>query len=359
MMMYTIRSHSLTHTMVASFMLLTFLLVQNQRSLHRVLSCRSTMTKPVSIVARYQSTEAIENLFHESAATNTNSTITTKAGWCLKEGIRHVAGVDNGCLAPLIERHGLPDFYFKNQNRCRHDATQDIKDPRTCFQSLVRIVAGQFVSGKSAQAAWKRVLETSGNDLTPAVILQVAADDIESGLQKPAGLTKAKAASIVDLAQHFQDGRLSEDWLNLASEEDLRAALLKVRGIGPWSCDMFLLFYLERPNVLPLGDLGVRKGIAAWFGWRGSLPKGQLCPKKDATWINEKLEIYKPYQSILTYFMWRAADTPDSTAHNRSNDQPVPASIPRKVTKKRAVSTPSDEPAKKRASKKVKRVVTP
>lgn len=325
-----------------------------------VLPFRSAMTKPLRNTVRCQSTEAIDNLFEALATTNT----TTKAGWCLKEACHHVVGVDDGRIAPLIERHGLPAFYFESQNLCRHDATQDIKDARTCFQSLVRTIAGQFVSGKSAQAAWKRVLEISGDDLTPEVILQVAADDIESGLQKPAGLTKAKAASLVDLANHFQDGRLSEEWLNAASEEEVRKALLKVRGIGPWSCDMFLMFYLERPNILPLGDLGVRKGIAAWFGWRGSLPKGQLCPKKDAAWINEKLEIYKPYQSILTYFMWRAADTPskpDSTAQNRTNDQSAPVSTPQKTPQKRAASTFStpEEPTKKRASKISKRVVTP
>jgi DNA-3-methyladenine glycosylase II len=321
------------------------------------------MTKPVRNIhtPRYQSsTEAIDNLF-EALATSTPNT-TTKAGWCLREAIHHAAGVDDGRLAPLIERHGLPAFYFENQNLCRHDATQDIKDARTCFQSLVRTIAGQFVSGKSAQATWKRILETSGNNLTPEVILQVAAEDIESGLQKPAGLTKAKAASIVDLANQFQDGRLSDEWLNAASEEAVRKALLKIKGIGPWTCDIFLMFYLERPNVLPLGDLGVRKGIAAWFGWRGSLPKGKLCPKKDAEWINGKLGIYEPYQSILTYFMWRVADTPDSTAQNRTDDQSTPVSTPQKTPPKRvatsAFSTP-EEATKKRASKKSKRVVTP
>jgi DNA-3-methyladenine glycosylase II len=348
-------------------MLLCFLLLPNQRSLHRVVSSfRFAMTKPEPVPStnmRCQSTKAIDNLFQALATTNT----TTKAGWCLKEAIHHAAGVDDGRLAPLIEKHGLPAFYFENQNLCRHDATQDIKDARTCFQSLVRTITGQFVSGKSAQATWKRVLETSGNDLTPEVILQITADDIESGLQKPGGLSKAKAFSIVDLANHFQDGRLSEEWLNAASEEDVRKALLKVKGIGPWSCDIFLMFYLERPNVLPLGDLGVRKGIAAWFGWRGSLPKGQLCPKKDAAWIDEKLEIYKPYQSILTYFMWRAVDTPntpnvpDPTAQNRTDDQSAPVSTPQKTPQKRrasALSTP-EKPTNKRASKRPKRVVTP
>jgi hypothetical protein len=174
-----------------------------------VLSFRSTMTKPVPNTVRSQSTEAIDNLFQALTTTTTTTTTTTKAGWCLKEAIDDTASVDDGRIASLIEKYGLPGLYFEYQNLCRHDATQDIEYARTSFQSLVRTTAGQFVSGKSAQAAWKRVLEISGNDLTPAVILQMAAFDIESKLQITAGLTKAKAkaASLADLANGEQLSR--------------------------------------------------------------------------------------------------------------------------------------------------------
>ena len=241
---------------------------------------------------------------------------TTKAGWCLREGLCHIGSLNNQALLPRILHHGLPTFYLKKQqddhkNMCRHEATQDLKDPKTCFQSLCRIVAGQFVSGKSAQAAWSRLLNladgSNGGDLTPELILEHR-NDVDR-FQKAAGVTKAKARSILDLAQHFSDGRLSDEFLQSSynSEDDLRKALLRVWGIGEWSCDMFLLFYLERPNILPLGDLGVRKGIASQFFAKPSKP---LCPKKDLSLIHSRLENYAPYFSLLSYYMWRVADTP-------------------------------------------------
>jgi len=300
----------------------------------------------------------------------------TKAGWCLQEGIHHVSTVDNGRLAPLIARHGVPTFYRNEASqKCRHAATQDVKDPQSSFQSLVRIVAGQFVSGQSAQAAWKRLLQVTNRDLTPSAILALVAagaGDIEANLQKPAGLTKAKAACVVSIAEHFCSGQLSEERLTAASssQEEVRAALLKIKGIGPWSCDMFLLFYLERSNVLPLGDLGVRKGLQACFAWRGSAPKGKLCLKKDAAWIEQELAVYQPYQSLLTYYMWRAADTPlavQSAAADAATASPLvaAASATKKTPgKKRSIATTTsanpETPTKQRSSsKRLKRIVTP
>lgn len=335
---------------------LSLLLSQYRRPLYRSLT-RITMTKRKATAV--------------CSSTSVTSTA-TKAGWCLREGVQHITSVNDASLATLVERHGLPAFYFKDPplSPNHHEATQDIKDPKTCFQSLCRIVAGQFVSGKSAQAAWRKIVDVVDNDLTPDTILALAASNIETELQKPVGLTKNKAACIVDLAEHFAEGKLSEESLIQASEEEVRKALLQVKGIGPWSCDMFLLFYLERPDVLPLGDLGVRKGIATWFGWRGSAPKGQLCPKKDAKWIQERLEIYKPYRSLLTYYMWRAADTPKETASESSSSNKTPVPTPPPKATKKAVSTkkrptasrpksPPKSPSKRLAFKRLKRVVTP
>mmetsp|Transcript_23620 Transcript_23620/g.30811 ORF Transcript_23620/g.30811 Transcript_23620/m.30811 type:complete len:250 (+) Transcript_23620:3-752(+) len=139
-------------------------------------------------------------------------------------------------------------------------------------------------------------------------------------LKKSARITRAKSIAIIDLAQRFSNGQLSEEMLLSSknngkedcdeSSQKIRTELLKVKGIGPWSCDMFMMFYLEKSNILPLGDLGVRKGLALFFGWKGSAPKQQLCPKKDLKWIEKELKAYEPYRSLLTYFMWRVADTP-------------------------------------------------
>lgn len=252
----------------------------------------------------------MDRLF-QRAGLPTVETLPTKAGWCLRQGLTAVYQADGGSLAAVMDHHGVPGFYLKTIG-CRHAATDDIKAPSTCFQSLSRIIAGQFVSGSSAQAAWRKLLSVVDGDLTPRRILDLVKDgDIEKGLQKPAGLTKAKAASIVDLAQRFQANELSEDFLTSnVDEETLRKALLAVKGIGPWSCDIFLMFYLERPNILPLGDLGVRKGIAMHYRMRGSAAKGSLCLKRDAERVRQRLQVYEPYQSLVTYYMWRVADTP-------------------------------------------------
>lgn len=228
-------------------------------------------------------------------------TTTTKGGWCLRAGLTHVATCDTKMLE-LIQRHGVPSYYDcvnNGGNTCRHAATQDIKDPQTCFQSLCRIVAGQFVSGASAQAAYQRLVKLSDNSgLAPQTILEAAQADEE--WHSTAGITRAKARSLVDLATRFSSNELSDDLLLKLNEEEVRKALLQVRGIGPWSCDIFLQFYLEQSNILPLGDLGVRKGIAAHFG---------VDAAKNEKATREKLQPFEPYLSLVTYYMWRVADT--------------------------------------------------
>jgi DNA-3-methyladenine glycosylase II len=112
--------------------------------------------------------------------------------------------------------------------------------------------------------------------------------------------------------QGAHTGRLSDDFLTTADDDDVRDALLAIKGIGPWSCDMFMMFYLERSNVLPLGDLGVRKGIAKHFALRGKGKGGSLCPKNDAELIQKAFQPYRPYQSLASYYMWRVADTKDA-----------------------------------------------
>jgi DNA-3-methyladenine glycosylase II len=99
---------------------------------------------------------------------------------------------------------------------------------------------------------------------------------------------------------------------------------------------MFLLFYLERPDVLPLGDLGVRKGIAKHFGMRGSGKQGSLCQKKDFDKIVKAVEPFAPYRSLFTYYMWKVADTPD--VYNTDG------SSKKKAAKKAAAVVTPDKP---------------
>lgn len=315
--------------------------------------------------------EKIRELLHVSLGGRTSTK--TRAGWCLLEGLCHVAYLENQLLLPRILHHGVPTFYLKNTgaSRCRHDATQDLKDPQTCFQSLCRIIAGQFVSGKSAQASWKRLLalaeseDTTNETLTPEMIVSRYRNDIEN-FQKAAGLTRAKSKAILDLAERFADQRLSEEMLESSTEDQIREALMQVWGIGEWSCNMFLLFYLERPNILPLGDLGVRKGLAKQFSLRGSAAKQQICPKKDLQRIQQRLGNYSPYFSLLSYYMWRVAETPEITSPFREQGESQDESCANrsdldddgpKITESPPPDNNQSTPSKRRRTN--KRTVTP
>lgn len=237
----------------------------------------------------------------------------TKGDWCLRSGLEHLmTRVDmknNGSvsLSDLILQNGAPTIYHSIP--CRHgdSAVQDLNKPGNCFESLCRIIAGQQLAGAAAQSVWKRLLETTNQNLTPATILSLAEENMETNLQKPAGLSGAKARSIVDLSHHFQDGKLNETLLTSSPEATVRSLLLNVKGLGPWSCDMFLMFYLERSDILPVGDLGVRKGLARHFQLSGS----SLCAKKDLDRMLEIAAPYQPYRSLLSYYMWKAADIAD------------------------------------------------
>mmetsp|Transcript_1173 Transcript_1173/g.3265 ORF Transcript_1173/g.3265 Transcript_1173/m.3265 type:complete len:357 (+) Transcript_1173:52-1122(+) len=248
---------------------------------------------------------------------------TTKANWCLREGLIHVAKLDEAKLLPLIVEHGVPKFYSLLEkgsncgkiNKCRHEATQDLKNPQTCFQSLCRIIVGQCINGKAAQASWKRLNEcVQDSHLVPQAVLDktgTSKSQLEK-FRKAVGVNGAKAKCLADLAQHFVDEKLSEEMLQSASEADVRKALLSVKGIGEWSCDMFLMFYLERRNILPLGDLGVRKGITQHF-WSKSRKK-LVCAKTNRAEIDQKLEKYSPYWSLVSYYMWRVTDANSAAA---------------------------------------------
>ena len=177
----------------------------------------------------------------------------TRTGWCLKEAMTCVVKADNGRMVPLVEQHGPPKI-FASLRHCKNSTGNVTKkmgnsiEPKNCFESLCRIVAGQQLAGSSAIAMWKRLVDTAFGKLTPERVLELVKDGVEEGLRKPAKLSKAKALSIVDIAQAFHDGKLSEDFLQNSDERKIREELMKIKGIGPWSCDMFCMFFLELPG---------------------------------------------------------------------------------------------------------------
>ena len=153
---------------------------------------------------------------------------------------KHLHAVD-AKLRPIIAAHGIPDW----------------RPTRNPIQSLGRAIVYQQLSGAAAGTIYQRFVALYDNKFPkPAQLL--ATDELTL---RGCGLSGAKAAALKDLAAHVTDQRLRPAQLTHMSDADVLAALLPVRGIGPWSVDMFLMFALSRPDVLPVGDLGVRKGM--------------------------------------------------------------------------------------------------
>ena len=184
-------------------------------------------------------------------------------------------------LAPVIERLGAPT----------------IAPQKDAVLALARAIVSQQLSSQAAATIFARFLALfpGGKFPTPAALL--ATDD---AALRGAGLSGAKAAAVKDLARHVVERKLVPAQLPRATDAEIAALLLPVRGIGPWSVDMFLMFALARPDVLPVGDLGIKKGMQRHFGLR-KLPEAERMTKLAAPW--------RPYRSVAAWYMWRILET--------------------------------------------------
>jgi DNA-3-methyladenine glycosylase II len=172
--------------------------------------------------------------------------------------------------------------------------------PAELYGALVRSIAGQQLSVKAAQSIWLRLLDRfDGRTPTPEEIL---ADDPEA-LRAAAGFSRAKVAYLRSLAEHVLEGELELDRLRELPDEEIVSELTAVKGIGEWTAQMFLMFTLHRPDVLPTGDLGVRNAAMAAYG----LPSP---PGPDE--LRALGEPWRPYRTRACLYLWRSlANTPD------------------------------------------------
>ena len=196
--------------------------------------------------------------------------------------MRELSRVDRH-LARVIRRVG--SFPTKKQK------------PQESFASLLQAIVYQQLSGKAAGTILGRVkaLGASGF-LTPEEIML-----LDETKLRGAGLSRQKIAAVKDLAAKTLDGTVPPlRRLHRMSEEEIHQRLIQVRGIGEWSVQMFLMFRLGRPDVLPAHDLGIRKGFQIVYGHK-DVPKPQT--------ILEHGERWRPYRSIASWYLWRAADT--------------------------------------------------
>jgi DNA-3-methyladenine glycosylase II len=162
------------------------------------------------------------------------------------------------------------------------------------FASLVAAITYQQLAGKAALTIHGRVVEALGGDVRPAAVL--AAD--EAAL-RGAGLSAAKLRAIRDLAEQVRSGAVPLDGFDGATDAEIRTRLTRVTGIGPWTADMFLMFDLRRADVWPVGDLGVRNGLARVLGW-------EAAPSPDEA---ELIGVgYRPWRSAVAWYCWRAVE---------------------------------------------------
>ncbi len=207
-------------------------------------------------------------------ATSEDITITTPAYWA--EACKHLMKKDR-VMQRLIPQFGEASL------QSRGDA----------FVTLARSIVGQQVSVKAAQTVWDRFAKLP-RKITPANVLKVKVDDMRA-----AGLSARKVEYIVDLALNFDNGALHvKKWAEM-TDEAIIDELVAIRGIGRWTAEMFLMFHLMRPNVLPLDDVGLINGISRNYF------SGEAVSRNEA---REVAAPWAPYCSVATWYIWRSLD---------------------------------------------------
>lgn len=168
------------------------------------------------------------------------------------------------------------------------------------FQTLARSIVGQQISVKAADAVWSRVCGL-GEPLTPRALLRRRATTLRG-----CGLSERKVEYLRDLAAHFADGRLDGARLQAMIDEEVILSLTDVHGIGRWTAEMFLIFNLQRPDVLPLDDLGLLKAVGRHY-LPGSAPALLLKPQGRQQ-VLELARCWVPFRSVATWYLWRSLD---------------------------------------------------
>jgi len=161
------------------------------------------------------------------------------------------------------------------------------------FAGLVRVIMSQQLSTKAAETIFGRVkaLAAEQGGLTPATVRALEATALRS-----AGVSRPKITYLYDLADHVSDGRLDFASLDGHTDEDVIARITAVKGLGRWSAEMFLMFRLNRPDILPVDDLGIVKGMQKLFGMKRR-PKPRTMVRLAEPW--------RPYRSVACWYLWR------------------------------------------------------
>jgi DNA-3-methyladenine glycosylase II len=165
------------------------------------------------------------------------------------------------------------------------------------FTTLARSIVGQQISVKAAQAVWERfvaLMTEPSTRLAPAAVLA-----LQTAAARAAGLSARKVEYLVDLAAHFESGSVHVPQWQHMDDEAIIEELVAIRGIGRWTAEMFLIFHLMRPNVMPLDDIGLLKGISVNYF------SGEPVSRAEAREVGEA---WAPFRSVATWYIWRSLD---------------------------------------------------
>jgi len=161
------------------------------------------------------------------------------------------------------------------------------------FNTLARSIVGQQISVKAAQSVWDK-LTAIVPEMLPEMIHSHDADAL-----RLCGLSRSKVVYLHDLARHFVEGRMRVARWKEMSDDELISELTQVRGVGRWTAEMFLIFYMSRPDVLPLDDIGLQRAMSLHYNEGKPLSKLK---------INAIAKSWKPWRSVATWYMWRSLD---------------------------------------------------
>ena len=199
----------------------------------------------------------------------------------MKQSANKLAKIDSR-FSKLISEFGYPTY----------------KEENNYFEALLKNIIYQQLSGKAAKTIYNRFLKLFETTQYPSPdkILNTPVEHLRG-----AGLSNQKVTYILDLSKKYVDGTLPLDDLDEKSDKEISTQLIQVKGIGQWTADMFLIFTLSRVDVFPLGDLGVKKGVAIIENLK------KLPTEKNMAEISEK---WQPYRTIAAWYMWKLVDGP-------------------------------------------------
>ena len=199
------------------------------------------------------------------------------------EAVEHLRGADD-TLRRIIDERGPLDRDAWTRGR-----------PSDPYGALLRSIVGQQLSTGAARSIYGRLTEQFGGRApTPQELL-----DADPEAVRAAGLSRPKVKYLRSLAEHVLSGELELDRLSELSDEELTQELTAVKGLGQWTADMFLIFHLGRPDVLPVGDLGVRRAVERAYGLEG-LPSAEELERLGERW--------RPYRSLASLYLWESLD---------------------------------------------------